>query len=159
MNRQLTYHLNHFNVRDLCGSAKCKPAGSASTTIRKKLRWKGFRGMFKTLLLQAAAILAVAAVAGLLAGSGGARSAGLSALAGGAAYFLPNLLFVLRLRLSIATRQAGAAGFLIGEAVKLSAVIALLLFLPRLIDVNWPALIAGLFAVLFVNLFALLLKT
>jgi len=111
--------------------------------------------MFKTLLLQAAAILAVAAVAGLLAGSGGA----VSALAGGAAYFLPNLLFVLRLRLSIATRQAGAAGFLIGEAVKLSAVIALLLFLPRLIDVNWPALLAGLFAVLFVNLFALLLKT
>lgn len=115
--------------------------------------------MFKTLLLQVAVILAVAAIAGLLAGSGGASSAGLSALAGGAAYFLPNLLFVLRLRLSIATRQAGAAGFLIGEAVKLSAVIALLLFLPRLIDVNWPALLAGLFAVLFVNLFALLLKT
>lgn len=114
--------------------------------------------MFKTLLLQAVVILAVAAVAGLLAGSSGA----LSALAGGAAYFLPNLLFVLRLRLAMATsatQQAGAAGFLIGEAVKLSAVIALLLFLPRLIDVNWPALIAGLFAVLFVNLFALLLKT
>lgn len=115
--------------------------------------------MFKILLLQAAVILAVAAIAGLLAGSGGARSAAVSALAGGAAYFLPNLLFVLRLRLATATRQAGAAGFLIGEAVKLSAVIALLLFLPRMIDVNWPALIAGLFAVLFVNLFALLLKT
>ena len=115
--------------------------------------------MFKTLLLQAVVILAVAAVAGLLAGSGGAWPAAISALAGGAAYFLPNLLFVLRLRLAIATRQAGAAGFLIGEAVKLSAVIALLLFLPRMIDVNWPALIAGLFAVLFVNLFALLLKT
>ncbi|MBA3033751.1 MAG: ATP synthase subunit I [Gammaproteobacteria bacterium] len=118
--------------------------------------------MFKILLLQAAVILAVAAVAGLLAGSGGARPAAISALAGGAAYFLPNLLFVLRLRLAMATsatQRAGAAGFLIGEAVKLSAVIALLLFLPRMIDVNWPALIAGLFAVLFVNLFALLLKT
>ncbi|MDP2170916.1 MAG: ATP synthase subunit I [Rhodocyclaceae bacterium] len=115
--------------------------------------------MFKILLLQAAVILAVAAVAGLLAGPGGARPAAISALAGGAAYFLPNLLFVLRLRLAIATQRAGAAGFLIGEAVKLSAVIALLLFLPRLIDVNWPALIAGLFAVMFVNLFALLLKT
>ncbi|MEW6165811.1 MAG: ATP synthase subunit I [Pseudomonadota bacterium] len=111
--------------------------------------------MFKTLLLQAAAILVVAAVAGLLAGTGGA----LSALAGGAAYFLPNLLFVLRLRLAVAMRQAGAAGFLIGEAVKLSAVIALLLVLPRVIEVNWPALIAGLSVVLFVNLFALLLKT
>lgn len=111
--------------------------------------------MLKALLLQAVAILAVAAVAGLLAGSRGA----LSALAGGAAYFLPNLLFALRLQVAIATRQAGAAGFLIGEAVKLSAVIALLVWLPRMIDVNWPALIAGLFVVLFVNLFALLLKT
>jgi F0F1-type ATP synthase assembly protein I len=111
--------------------------------------------MFKTLLLQAAVILSVAAIAGIVAGSGGA----LSALAGGSAYFLPNLLFVLRLRLAIATQQVGAAGFLIGEAAKLFAVIALLVFLPRMIEINWPALLAGLFAVLFVNLFALLLKT
>jgi ATP synthase protein I len=111
--------------------------------------------MLKIALLQAASILAVAALAGLLKGSGAA----LSALAGGAAYFLPNLLFALRLRLAVATRQTGAAGFLVGEAVKLSAVIALLLLLPRVMEVNWPALIAGLFVVLFVNLFALLLKT
>lgn len=111
--------------------------------------------MLKTLLMQAAAILAAAAVSGLLAGSVAARSA----LAGGAAYFLPNLLFVLRLRLAIATQQAGAVGFLIGEAVKLTAVVVLLAILPRLIEVNWPALIAGLSVVLFVNLFALLLKT
>lgn len=111
--------------------------------------------MEKTLLLQAVAILAVAALAGLLAGSVGA----VSALAGGAAYFLPNLIFALRLRVSIATRQAGAVGFLVGEAVKLAAVVALLLLLPRMIEVNWLALVAGLFAVLFVNLFALLLKT
>jgi ATP synthase protein I len=111
--------------------------------------------MLKTALLQAVAILAVAAVAALVAGSGGA----LSALAGGAAYLLPNLLFALRLQVAIATGQAGAAGFLIGEAVKLSAVIALLIGLPRMIEVNWPAMLAGLFVVLFVNLFALLLKT
>lgn len=111
--------------------------------------------MLKTLLLQATAILVVTALAGLLAGSVGA----LSALAGGAAYFLPNLLFVLRLRFAMATRQAGAVGFMIGEAVKLTAVIALLVILPRMIEVNWPALIAGLSVVLFVNLFALLLKT
>jgi ATP synthase protein I len=111
--------------------------------------------MFKILLLQAVVILTVAAIAGLLAGSGGI----LSALAGGAAYFLPNLLFVLRLRLVMSMQQVEAAGFLSGEAVKLFAVIALLLLLPRMIEVNWLALIAGLFAVLFVNLFALLLKT
>ena len=115
--------------------------------------------MLKVLLLQAVAVLAVAAIAGLLTGSGGAQSASLSALAGGAAYFLPNLVFVLRLRLAIAMRQSGAVGFLVGEAVKLTAVIALLFFLPRMMEVYWPALIAGLFAVMFVNLFALLLKT
>lgn len=111
--------------------------------------------MLKILLLQAAAILVVAAIAWLPAGSGGA----LSALAGGAAYFLPNLLFAVRLRLATVTRQTSAAGFLVGEAIKLSAVIALLIILPRIIEVNWPALIAGLIVVLFVNLFALLLKT
>jgi F0F1-type ATP synthase assembly protein I len=111
--------------------------------------------MFKTVVLQGFAVLAVAIFTGLLVGSGG----GWSALAGGMAYFLPNLMFVLRLRLAVATRQASAAGFLVGEAVKLGVVIALLIWLPRLIEVNWLAFIAGLFVVLFANLFALLLKT
>lgn len=110
--------------------------------------------MLQTVALQTVAILATAAIAGLLAGS----KASISALAGGVAYLLPNVLFVLRLRLAIRMRQAGAVGFLVGEAVKLFAVIALLFVLPRMIEVNWPALIAGLFVVLFVNLFALLLK-
>lgn len=105
-------------------------------------------------MLQAVAILLVAAVAGMLSGVVGARSA----LIGGAAYFLPNLMFVVRLRLAIVARQAGAVGFLVGEAVKLFAVIVLLILLPRLMIVQWPALIAGLFVVMFVNLFALLLK-
>lgn len=111
--------------------------------------------MYKTLLLQCLAILAVAAVAGLLGGEVAAQSA----LIGGAAYLVPNLLFVLRLRCAVAARETGAVGFMIGEAVKLFAVIALLLILPRLMEVNWPALIAGLFTVLLANLFALLLKT
>jgi len=110
--------------------------------------------MIKTLMLQAVAILAVAACSGLLAGTVGAQSA----LAGGMAYFLPNMLFVLRLQFAIAMRQAGAVGFLVGEAVKLAAVVALLLMLPHFMVVSWPALIAGLSVVLFVNLFALLLK-
>lgn len=110
--------------------------------------------MLKILLFQVAAILMTAAAAAMWSGSSGA----LSALAGGAAYFLPNLLFVLRLRLTMRAQSAGAAGFLVGEAVKLAAVIALLLLLPRIMEVNWPALIAGLFVVLIVNLFALLLK-
>lgn len=115
--------------------------------------------MLKIVVLQAIVILVVAAIAGLLAESDGAQSAMVSVVAGGAAYFLPNLLFVLRLRFAIAMRQAGAVGFLVGEAVKLTAVIAMLMVVPRIMEVNWPALIAGLFVVLFVNLFALLLKT
>lgn len=111
--------------------------------------------MLKTLVFQVVAVLLAAVIAGLLAGTRGA----LSALAGGSAYFLPNLLFVFRLQVAVAARQAGAVGFLVGEAVKLAAVILLLWLLPRIMEVHWPALIAGLFAVLFVNLFALLLKT
>ncbi len=109
--------------------------------------------MVKTLLLQCLAILAVAAIAGWLGGEVAARSA----LIGGAAYVVPNLLFVLRC--AVAARETGAVGFMIGAAVKLFAVIALLLILPRLMEVNWLALIAGLFTVLLANLFALLLKT
>lgn len=111
--------------------------------------------MIKTLLLQAVAILATAAAAALVAG----RSGALSALAGGLAYVLPNLLFVLRLSLAVAARRASAAGFLIGEAVKLAVVIASLLALPRVMEIHWPALLAGLFVVMLANLFALLLKT
>lgn len=111
--------------------------------------------MYKTLLLQSLAILAVAAAAGLLGGGVAAQSA----LIGGAAYAVPNLLFILRLRCGVAAREIGAVGLMIGEAVKLFAVVSLLLILPRLLEVNWPALIAGLFAVLLANLFALLLKT
>jgi ATP synthase protein I len=111
--------------------------------------------MFKILVFQVVVILVVSAIAGVFGGAISAKSA----LAGGAAYFLPNLFFVMRLRMAITAKQAGAVGFLIGQAVKLSAVVMLLIVLPRLMEVNWPALIAGLFVVLFVNLFALLLKT
>ena len=111
--------------------------------------------MWKTLLLQAVAILAVAVGAGMVSGFKGAQSA----LIGGTAYFLPSALFVLRLQAGIAVRRVSAVGFLFAEAVKLCMVIALLVMLPRMMDVSWPAMIAGLFAVLFVNLFALLLKT
>jgi len=106
-------------------------------------------------LIQSIAVLLTGALAGLLAGGGAA----LSALAGGAAYVVPNLLFVLRVRLAMATHAASAAGFLVGAAMKSLAVIVVLVLLPRVFEVHWPALIAGLIVVLFVNLFALLLKT
>lgn len=118
--------------------------------------------MLKVLLLQAATIMGVTLVAGLVASPGHGRMAALSALAGGAAYFLPNLLFAVRLMLTDAPsggRRASPISFFLGEALKLSAIIAILLILPRITEIYWPALLAGLFAVMFVNLFALLLKT
>ncbi|MFN3884827.1 MAG: ATP synthase subunit I [Rhodocyclaceae bacterium] len=118
--------------------------------------------MWKILLFQAVTIMAVAMAAGLSGGFGTGRPAALSALAGGAAYFLPNLLFALRLMTpgaSAGRHFSGPIIFLVGEALKLSAIIAILLILSRIIEIYWPALLAGLFAVLIVNLFALLLKT
>ncbi len=117
-------------------------------------KWAG-GSMLKVVLLQVLAVLMAAALAGIPMGA----AAALSVLAGGLAYLLPNLLFVLRLQLAVAARSASAASFLAGEVVKLSVVVALLVVLPRVMEVNWPALIAGLFVVWFVNLFALLLKT
>ncbi|MFN6961661.1 MAG: ATP synthase subunit I [Rhodocyclaceae bacterium] len=113
-------------------------------------------------MIQAVTIMGVALVAGLVASTGHGRMAALSALVGGGAYFLPNLLFALRLslgRISSSRHFSGPIIFLVGEALKLSAIIAILLILSRIIEIYWPTLIASLFAVMFVNLFALLLKT
>lgn len=118
--------------------------------------------MIKVLLLQAITIMGVALVAGLVASPGHGWGAALSALAGGGAYFLPNLLFALRLLMGgpLSGRHfSGPIIFLVGEALKLSAIITILILFSRIIQIYWPALVAGLFAVMFVNLFALLLKT
>lgn len=118
--------------------------------------------MLKVLLLQAAAIMGVAMATGLWVDSCNARTAALSALAGGAAYFLPNLLFAARLFLTATAagrRPASAISFFLGEALKLSAIIAILFISANIMEIYWPALLAGLFVVMFVNLFALLLKT
>ncbi|MBS3936334.1 MAG: ATP synthase subunit I [Sulfuritalea sp.] len=111
--------------------------------------------MRNVLLIQAATILVAAAIAGMLGGMVYARSV----LIGGGAYFIPNLLFVVRLRIASGGRRVGAVGFMIGAAVKLCAVLALLSILPQLFVVSWPAVIAGLFVVLLVNTLALLVKT
>jgi ATP synthase protein I len=82
-----------------------------------------------------------------------------SAMAGGLAYLLPNLLFVLRLRLSASRGTANAATFFVGELIKVLATIALLALAHRIFDVHWLAMLIGLFAALKANLFAFLLKT
>ncbi len=111
--------------------------------------------MYKTLALQMAATLVVAGLAGLWVGTRGAVSAAI----GGAAYLLPNLLFVVRLRSATLRGQASAATFFVGELVKIVATIAVLAAAQRWYDVHWLALLVGLFAALKANLFAFLLKT
>jgi ATP synthase protein I len=110
--------------------------------------------MYKTVLLQAAVILVVAGLAVLLFGP---REA-VSVLIGGAAYFLPNLLFVTRLNAAASAGRASAASFIVGELIKIVATIGILVVAQRFYDVHWLALLVGLFAALKSNLFALLLK-
>ena len=111
--------------------------------------------MFKTVLLQLAATVVAAVIAGLWVGSRGAVSVAL----GGAAYLLPTLLFVVRLRAAATRGQASTATFFVGELVKILATILILAAAQKFYDVHWLALLVGLFVALKANLFAFLLKT
>lgn len=81
----------------------------------------------------------------------GGFDAGWSALAGSAAYFVPNVLFALRLFLAT-FRPGGSSAliFLVGEFLKVGAAVALLWLLAHVGGerVVWLAVIAGLVAVL-----------
>ena len=112
--------------------------------------------MFKAVLLQATLVAVAAAVAGIFFG---AHSA-VSLLIGGVAYLLPNLLFVVRLSAMAASGRASAASFLVGEAIKVAATVAILVGAQVMVpDLQWLALLIGLFVALKANLLAFLLKT
>jgi len=111
--------------------------------------------MLKTIGLQLGVVLVIAAVAGGWVGAQGA----ISALIGGASYLIPNLLFVLRLKIATAAGRASAVTFFAGEFFKVAATIGILIVAQRFYDVHWLALLVGLFAALKANLFAFLLKT
>ena len=112
-------------------------------------------GMFKVVILQATLLLVAAAIAGIFFGMGNA----LSLLVGGMAYVLPNLLFVVRLSASAATGRANAASFFVGELIKVAATVAILVGAQSIIpDLQWIALLVGLFVALKANLLAFLLK-
>ena len=70
----------------------------------------------------------------------------MSALLGGMACVLPNLLFALRLR-AVARRPGASypANFFLGEFVKVLATIGLLVFVVRgYADLHWPSMLIGL---------------
>ena len=77
--------------------------------------------------------------------------AGLSALAGAGTYFVPNMIFALRLYLAT-FRPGGSAPmlFLIGEMLKIGAAVGLLWVVAHVGGdrVQWLAVLVGLIAVL-----------
>jgi ATP synthase protein I len=97
--------------------------------------------MFRLVVLQAIAAVAVA----VLAWAVGGAAAGWSALAGGAACVVPNGLFALRLA-AAARRPQGAsvATFFVGEFVKVASTVALLALLVWAYrDLVWLAMIVA----------------
>ncbi|MFN7570045.1 MAG: ATP synthase subunit I [Betaproteobacteria bacterium] len=97
--------------------------------------------MFRIVGLQIAGTALVAVIAWAVGGG----SAAVSALLGGAACFVPNGLFALRL--AVASRRPGgadAATFFVGEFVKLGSTVALLaLAIWAYRDMVWLALVAS----------------
>ena len=77
--------------------------------------------------------------------------AGLSALAGAGTYFVPNMIFALRLYLAT-FRPGGSAPmlFLVGEMLKIGAAVGLLWVIAHVGGdrVQWLAVLVGLIAVL-----------
>ena len=113
--------------------------------------------MFRAVILQIGATLVAAVIAGLVAGPHGAVSAAL----GGAACFLPNLLFALRL--AAASKKPGGASpaaFFVGEFIKIAAMVMLLAMAAILYrDLQWLALLAGLIVALKANLLAFIFRS
>ena len=114
---------------------------------RRRVNRRASIELVQLVLAQAFAGLLVSLIALLVSGLGAAWSA----LAGAGAYFLPNLLFALRLL--IAMQRPGGSGpglFLVGEMLKMLAAVALLWLVAKWGGdrVHWLAVFFGLLAVL-----------
>ena len=111
--------------------------------------------MFRAVFHQGVATLIVAGLAGLWVGLHGAVSAGL----GGAAIVIPNLLFALSLWAAAKVGRASVARFFVGELIKIAATLALLVIVAGAYrELNWLALLAGVFLALKANLIVILMK-
>lgn len=111
--------------------------------------------MFRAVFHQSLATLLVAGLAGILVGWHGAVSAGL----GGAAIVIPNLMFALSLWAAAKSDKASVARFFVGEMIKVAATLALLAIVAGAYrELNWLALLAGVFLALKANLIVILMK-
>ena len=118
-----------------------------SDSDRLKIDVRARRDLVLAVWSQGLAGLVVAIFCWLVGGA----AAGLSSLAGSAAYFLPNSIFALRLW--VATyRPSGASPelFLIGEILKVGAAAGLLWLIARWggEQVEWLSVLVGLIATL-----------
>lgn len=114
---------------------------------RVRINARARKDLVQIVFAQAVAGAVVALLAWLIAG----QSAALSALAGSAAYFVPNFLFALRLLVAtLSSKGSNPAIFLLGEILKVGAVVGLLWLIADLGGdrVQWLAVLAGLVAVL-----------
>lgn len=111
--------------------------------------------MFKAVFHQGIATLIVAGLAGFWGGLHGAVSAGL----GGAAIVVPNLFFALSLWAAASSGRASVGRFFVGELIKIAATLALLVIVAGAYrELNWLALLAGVFLALKANLIVILMK-
>jgi len=111
--------------------------------------------MFKAVFHQAMATVITVLGAWIWAGLHAAVSAGL----GGATVVIPNLLFAVNLWAAARSSRASAAGFLVGEFIKVAATLVLLVIVAGAYrDLHWLALLAGLIVALKANLFVILIK-
>ena len=112
--------------------------------------------MFRVIGLQVIASVLVAVFAWLVAGG----AAAVSALLGGAACFVPNGLFALRL--AVAAKRPGGtnvATFFVGEFLKIGSTIALIALIAWVWkDVVWLAMIVAVIAALKSYLIALFFR-
>jgi len=112
--------------------------------------------MLKAVLLQLGVTLVAGGLGFLFAGERGLYSA----LFGGLAYLLPNLIFVVRLKAAAASGRASGVSFFAGEFGKIVATIGILVAVQQwYAEVHWVFMLIGLFAALKANLFAFLVKT
>ena len=107
--------------------------------------------MFKAVGFQLGATVFAVLIAAAVFGLRGAVSASL----GGAACFIPNLVFALRLK-AVASSPGAPHGyvFLVGEVIKLATIAGLLVaahFIYR--DLHWGGLLIGVFLALQANFF------
>ncbi len=114
---------------------------------RARVGRRANQGLIRALVAQAGMAVFAVVLSGLVAGG----NAALSAFVGAAAYFIPNLLFALRLLAgAFGPVKTGPMAFFWGEAFKLG-VATLILGLAAVKGEGWlvwPALLLGLLCVL-----------